>query len=323
MKVLLISKHARTGGAAIATYRLMEAPKENSVDVGMLVQEGGDEKEGIFNTTGTIFKKWINLVRFILERLIFLRHERSSIIRFLFSLANTGEMLTRNRHVQDADIIHLHWINAGFLSLKSLEGLLHSGKPVVWTFHDMWAFTGGCHYVLDCEKYTKECGNCPYLKKPHKGDISHRIWKKKERLFHNSKLTIITPSNWLNECVRSSSLLRHSEIHIIHNPVDQTLFTPVEKKKACQNLGLDPEKKYILFGAATVKNMLKGFDYFVEAIQLLQEEVDGDSEVEILLFGKSRGDIAHYFPLKTNNIAFTGSARTIVELYSAAHLFAI
>lgn len=323
MKILLIAKHPRTGGAAIASSRLLEALKARQVEVKMLVQEGGTEEEGIFSTTKGVVKRWINLYRFIMERMVFLRQERSKNIRFLFSLANTGESIIRNRYVKEADVIHLHWINAGFLSLKSLRKLLQLGKPIVWTFHDMWAFTGGCHYALDCKEYTRECGQCPYLKKPGKKDLSYRIWKKKEKLFRNSQVTVITPSSWLRECVRASSLLHHLEVITIHNPIDHDLFKPVEREEACLSLGLDSSKKYILFGAATMKNVLKGFNYFLEAIQTIADKPDGAQDVEILLFGKTRGDVVQSFPLKTRNIAFVQSIRTIVELYSVAHLFVI
>jgi glycosyltransferase involved in cell wall biosynthesis len=323
MKILLIGKHPRTGGAAIATTRLLEALKDRQVEVKMLVQEGGLEEEGIFSTTKGVVKRWINLFRFIVERLVFLRQERSKSIRFLFSLANTGESIIGNKHVLEADVIHLHWVNAGFLSLKSLRKLFQLGKPVVWTFHDMWPFTGGCHYALDCREYTRECGQCPYLKKPGKGDLSHRIWRKKEKLFKNNQLRVITPSNWLQQCVRESSLLHHMEIDTIHNPVDHELFRPVDREEACRNLGLDPAIRYILFGAANMKNVLKGFNYFLEATGILADEVDNEGGVEILLFGKTREDVVKLFPLKTRNIAFVQSVQTIVELYSVAHSFVI
>ena len=323
MKVLLVGKSTKNGGAAIASYRLMEILRESGVDVKMLVQEGGNTDAAVFSTSRSVLKKWINFLRFVLERLVFLRQERSKSIRFLFSIANTGESIVRNKHVMEADIIHLHWINAGFLSLKSLKELIQLGKPVVWTFHDMWPFTGGCHYALDCREYTRECGQCPYLKNPGKADLSHRIWKKKEKLFGNSQVTVITPSNWLKECVRASSLLHHWELATIHNPIDHKIFRPVGRDEACRNLGLDPSKKYILFGAATMKNVIKGFTYFVESIGLLAEEPDTVEDVEILLFGKTREDVALSFPLKTRNIAFVQSMQTLVELYSVAHLFVI
>jgi len=257
------------------------------------------------------------------ERLVFLPRERTSSIRFLFSLANTGESIVRNPLCKEADVIHLHWINAGFLSLRSIGELLNCGKPVVWTFHDMWPFTGGCHYALDCKGYILECGECPYLKKPGKKDLSHRIWKKKLKLFRDSQVNVITPSSWLQECVESSSLLSHWQVSTIHNPVMPELFKPVEREVACANLGLDSSKKYILFGAATMKNVLKGFNYFLEASKLIAAEQGSDTDVEILLFGKTRDEVAQSFPLKTRNIAFVKSFDTIVEIYSAAHLFVI
>ena len=301
----------------------MEALRAASVDVNMLVQEGDEKEEGIISTTHGVVKGWINLIRFIWERLVFLRQERSKSIRFLFSLANTGESLTLNPYVREADVIHLHWINAGFLSLRSLKELLQMGKPIVWTFHDMWPFTGGCHYALDCREYTRECGDCPYLKKPGKRDLSHRIWKKKEKLFRNSEVTVITPSSWLQECVRASSLLQHCEVTTIHNPIDHDMFKPKVREEACARLGLDPSKKYILFGAATMKNVLKGFNYFLDAIGILAGDPQTCGDVEILLFGKTRGNELQSFPLSARNIAFVQSVHTIVDLYSVAHLFVI
>lgn len=323
MKILLIGKHPRTGGAAIASSRLMEALQANIADVQMLVQEGEDLQAGVYSTTHGKLKKGLNLFRFIWERLVFLPRERSSNIRFLFSLANTGESIVQNRKFKEADIIHLHWINAGFLSLKSLREIFQSGKAIVWTFHDMWPFTGGCHYALDCKEYIHECGMCPYLKKPGKRDLSHQIWKKKEKLFRESQVTVITPSLWLGDCVRKSSLLGHWNVTGIHNPVNHELFRPKDRAESCRNLGLDPAKKHILFGAATMKNVLKGFSYFKEAMQSLSHSEGIGEEVEILLFGKTSDSEEASFPLKTRNIAFVNSPEVLVDLYNAAWLFAI
>ncbi|MCK5067308.1 MAG: glycosyltransferase [Bacteroidales bacterium] len=323
MKILLISTHFQKGGAAMSSSRLLKALKGHGVDVKMLVQDGENIKERVYSTTGGNVKRWINLLRFIVERLVFLPRESSKSIRFLFSLANTGESIAKNPLAVEADVIHFHWINAGFISLRSLKELFSLGKPVVWTFHDMWAFTGGCHYALECENYKLECGNCTYLKNPGRRDLSHRIWKKKERLFRNSKFTVVTPSQWLHNCGKSSSLLGHCDFNTIRYSLDETIFKPVKREEACSSLGLDAGKKYILFGAATVKNIIKGFQYFRKAIEILYGELDGDSGVEIILFGKSGGDEASMFPLKTRSISFVSSTETLVELYSIAHLFVI
>lgn len=323
MRILIIGKHPGTGGAAIASYRLMKALEARGVDVSMLVQEGAMEEEGVYSTSRGWLKKKINLLRFIFERLVFLRYERSRNIRFLFSLANTGERIARNPLVKEADILHLHWINAGFLSLASLRELLNLGKPVIWTFHDMWPFTGGCHYALDCRGYTRECGLCPYLKHPGRRDLSHHIWTKKQKVFGESMVHVITPSKWLEECVGSSSLLSHWRLSTIHNPVDHELYKPVEREEACRHLGLDPSKKYVLFGAANMNNMLKGFPYFREAADILAENHEAAGDAEILLFGKSNHDLVHTFPLPAREFAFVSSTRTMTCLYSVAHLFVI
>lgn len=323
MKILIIGKHPTTGGAAIASYRLMKALKARDVEVKMLVQEGGIQAEGIYSTSRSWAKKKINLLRFIFERLFFLRFERSRNIRFLFSPANTGERIVRNPLVKEADVIHLHWINAGFLSLRSLKELLQLGKPLVWTFHDMWPFTGGCHYALDCKAYTRECGSCPYLKKPGRRDLSHRIWKRKEQVFKNSLVHVVTPSHWLEACVRESSLLGHWKLRTIHNPIDHELYKPVPREESSRHLGLDPSKKYILFGAANMNNMLKGFTYFQEAVKNLVEKNEVEKDTEILLFGKSRRDLVSTFPLPAKEFSFVSSTQTMIHLYSVAHVFVI
>lgn len=330
MKVLLITKHPGTGGAAIASSRLLEALREKKLDAKMLVQDGENRDKGIYATGRGTIKHWKNLGRFIIERLAFLRQERSSSIRFLFSLANTGESIAQHPLVKEADILHLHWINAGFLSLKSLRELFSLGKPIVWTFHDMWTFTGGCHYALDCTQYTLECGNCPYLKQPAKNDLSQRIWRKKAKIFSDQKVHVVTPSKWLEDCVKASSLLKNWPVSTIHNPVNAGIFKPANQSEACARLGLDPTKKYILFGAATMKNVLKGFSYFLEASKIIAAQTDQThidqvqaEDVEILLFGKTKEDVAASFPIPTRNIAFVKSMETIVDLYSVAHLFVI
>jgi len=323
MKVLLVSKSAKRGGAAIAASRLMHILKENGVETKMLVQEGEDPDSGVYSTTHSALKRGMNFLRFVIERLTFLRREKSPDIRFLFSLANTGEDLSCNPHVRDADIIHLHWVNGGFLSFASLEKLLDLGKPVVWTLHDMWPFTGGCHHALNCEGYKQECGQCIYLKKPGERDLSHRLWKKKNNLLKDRKITIITPSIWMQKGVRGSTLLGHQEIFAIPNPVDHHLFKPADRQLSCENLGLDPSKKHILFGAASVKNLYKGFTYFREAMELLNRNAEATEGVEIILFGKGGGDLQDMFPVKTHCIDYISSVQTIVELYSAAHLFVI
>lgn len=324
MKVLHISKSISTGGASVAALRLVQALRKNAVDAVMLAQaSGGMDMSWTSHSTPTIFKRILNLYRFVLERMIFLFYEESKRVRFLFSIANTGEALFRKRIIREADIIHLHWVNAGFVSLKGLGRLLDLDKPVVWTLHDMWAFTGGCHYARDCTRYRSECGNCPYLRRKHPDDLSHRVWGKKRKILRHRNFIIITPSNWLKECVKSSSLLGDYDIHVIPNPIDHDLFMPADKKKARLNLGLNPDKQYILFGAANIRNVLKGFDRFRKAMHLLFADVDDKQITEVMLFGKSATEVSDLIPFKTHGFSFVGSVQKMIELYNAAHVMVV
>ena len=150
MKVLLISKFARTGGAGIACKRLFSALKNTNIPVNLLSHEYGEkDQKKLINRIVELFNKVWVLLLFILERLSFVLYEKSRLERFMFSMANIGANLIRRKLVHSTDIIHFHWINSRMLSLSGIRKFLRLNKPVVWTFHDMWAFTGGCHYALD------------------------------------------------------------------------------------------------------------------------------------------------------------------------------
>jgi glycosyltransferase involved in cell wall biosynthesis len=97
----------------------------------------------------------------------------------------------------------------------------------------------------------------------------------------------------------------------------------VERESGCRELGLNPAKKYILFGAANVRNMIKGFNYFVEAARILYERLEEADSVEIILLGRAGGREAELFPFKLHTISYTGSMEKVVRLFSVAHLFAI
>lgn len=321
MKVLMVSKASSGGGAALAARRLMLAIRKQGVEVKMLVQEGANEEEGVFSTTHGAFKRGLNFMRFVLERMAFLPYERSPAVRFLFSLANTGEDITKNPHFLDADIIHLHWINQGFISLRTLEKILKSGKPVVWTFHDEWTYTGGCHLALDCLEFTQGCGMCPYLRRPGMSDLSVRIWKRKEKLFSKYKFRVITPSRWLQSRVHSSSLLGNFNVELIPNLLDKSIFSPANRGEACRRLGLKPETRYILFGAASMRSIFKGFDYFREAAAIIHRELGREAGVEILLFGKSDEGVEKLLPLPATNAGMVNKVEALVDLYSVADVY--
>jgi len=288
MKIVSINTSARTGGAAIAAYRIAEALNRNSdIEVTLLVQQGNTNSM-VVTTTHTRWKRYLNFIRFAYERFLFFLRESSPQVRFLFSIANTGEDISQHPLVQQADIIHLHWVNGGFLSLKDIEKLIRLNKTVVWTLHDMWPFTGGCHHSGSCNNYQHQCGNCMFLKKPHPHDLSYRIWRRKQAfLSHADNLIIVTCSQWLHNCASKSSLFRDKPIYTIPNPIDTRIFTALNKQECREKLGLNPSKKYILFAAHNVNNYFKGFTYFVEAVRIFARDYPQNNDLpEIIIAGK-------------------------------------
>jgi len=324
MKVLLISKYEKTGGAAIACHRLGQALNKIGVPATMLVQETSPVPSSfVLSTTNTKLKKLINFYRFVYERLTFAWREKSRQVRFMFSPANTGEDISHQPALKDSDVIHLHWVNHGFLSIKGLKKIFDLKKPVIWTFHDMWVFTGGCHYALECSNYKLACGECPYLRNPGSRDLSHKVWMKKIKILENQSITIITSSKWLKECASSSSLLKGKDIRAIPIPIDHHKYIPSDKKKAKEKLKLNQEKKYILFGAANVGNILKGFPFFLEALKKIIKTSDIHNRLEVLLYGKSTPELISLLPLITNDFGFIESEDKKISLYNAADVFVI
>jgi glycosyltransferase involved in cell wall biosynthesis len=324
MKILLINKSDRTGGAAVACMRLFRAHQKNKLTVNVLVQEKLlDEPAVISTTTGWISRK-INFLRFAWERLLLLYNIGKRENLFAFSPANTGENIAKVTAVQQADILHLHWFNQGFLSLKSLRQLIKLKKPIIWTLHDMWAFTGGCHYSGNCSFYKKKCGFCHFLKNADEFDLSSRVFQKKRKLLENADMTIVTCSKWLADKAKESSLLTKFEIVNIPNPIDTEIFAPKNKLEARKALNLPADKKLILFGAANVLDKRKGIGYLVDAVELLIEKnPEHANKTELVLFGKSNQDISGLFELKINQLNHISSTIDLVNVYNACDLFVL
>ena len=324
MKILIVSKSDTTGGAAIAAMRLKDALQANGQSVKMLVQEKKSIDEKVVSTGESANKKKWNFVLFLIERLYFYFFEKSKAVRFAFSPAVAGEDISKNQLVKEADVIHIHWFNQGFLSLNGLNKLIKLKKPIVWTLHDMWAFTGGCHYSGDCENYKNNCGNCKFLKRPGNQDLSSLILKKKLKILQASNIQFVTCSNWLAQKAKESSLLSGFDIKSIPNPIDTGIFYPKEKSVVRQKLGLPINKKLILFGSANIMDERKGVIYLLEALKKMDnEQPDLKNEIEIIMFGKSDEAFLSKIPYKVNNLGLLQGESNIAEVYSAANVFVL
>lgn len=314
MRVLIVNTSERTGGAAVAANRLMMALNNNGVKAKMLVRDKESDSLTVVGLPKSPMLNW----HFLWERLVIFFHCRFSRKHlFEIDLANSGSDITKLREFQEADVIHLHWINQGMLSLSGIRKILKSGKPVVWTMHDIWPATAICHLTLNCRNFTTHCHNCRLL--PGKGsssDLSTSVWRKKEKMLEDSSIYFVTCSHWLEQEAKASALLRGQKIVSIPNPIDTHIYRSGDKQTARKNLGLPEDKRLILFVSQRVTNKNKGMDYLIDACRQLKD-------YELVILGGHAEEVVDQLPLTAHPLGYVNDERRIVEIYQAVDVFVL
>ena len=324
MKVILLNTSERTGGAAIAANRLMKALINNGIEAETLVLNKQTDDENVISIQSSFIKRQLARLKFLWERwIIFVLNRFNRKNLFKVSIANTGFDISKHPKVKDADIIHIHWINQGFLSLMSLNKLIRLNKPIVWTMHDLWAAAGICHYPGSCEKYKVKCCDCPMLVRGKSNDWACKIFNKKKALSLN-QMHYVGCSRWIAEKAKSSNLLKNAHILSIPNPIDTNIFIPKDKNKTREKLQLPVDKRLLLFSAAKISDTRKGGIYFIEACRRMGEKYPELAQaVEIVWMGK--GDEAFFSAIKmtTHTLHYLSNEFELVDVYSSVDAFVI
>lgn len=203
------------------------------------------------------------------------------------------------------DIIHLHNIHGYYINVEMLINFLKGyGKPVVWTFHDCWPFTGYCSdaYYVNCEKYQKECVNCDhwfaYPFSLFKQNVTKDFNKKKELFKDFDNLTIVTPSKWLAG-ICNLSFLRKKRIVTVNNGIDLNDFKPSKAKN----------DKFTVLAVASFWTKDKGSEDLIELVKLL------DKDIDVVVVGNGSDKIEG-----VKAISHTNNKAELVDLYSSAHV---
>lgn len=168
------------------------------------------------------------------------------------------------------DVIHLHWISR-LVDHESFFATVPERIPVVWTLHDMTPLTGGCGHAEDCIGYTDACGDCPLLARGGSTDLSFKQLAIKRRAIAGARLHVVTPSRWMADNVRRSSLMRHVELDVIRNPIDMHHFSPLDKQEARRALGVPPDAPCVLHVAHSLNSKPKGIDEFLGTLARLRD----------------------------------------------------
>ncbi|MBL9150044.1 MAG: glycosyltransferase [Phycisphaerae bacterium] len=270
MRVVQFSTYADAGGAARAARRLHVGLRGIGVDSRMLALERGGSGD---DSTAAVYPDPREAATWsAIERQCIVQN-RSDVSNTWFSTGRPGCDVADHPWVVEADVLHLHWV-PGLLASRDVGRLLARGKRLVWTLHDEWPFTGGCHFTAGCERWRTRCHACPQLRSdPHR--IVEAIFDDKLAECAGGTLTLAAPSRWLAERAAQSAIFGGRRSVCIEHGLDLATWSPVGRDERRRELGLAPDDSLILFTAGDVAERRKGFHVLLDALTGLQPAVAG------------------------------------------------
>lgn len=303
MRVLHLNTSAADGGAAIAASRIVAALQAQGVDATMLFASG-------------LRHRWA----FLWERLrIFAANGFRRERLWQVDIANAGVDVTRTESFRKADVVHLHWVNQGFLSMDVIRRIMRSGKPVVWTMHDMWPVTAICHHARTCQRFHSDCHNCPRLFHPAADDLAAKVFLQKREAYDGAPLAFVACSQWLAAEARRSSLTRGHSVTAIPNTFPADIFHPGDSSEARRKLGLpDAPGPWLLFACQKVTNPRKGINLLLEALTKLPRELGG---LHVVVAGELAESVAANIPYPVHALGYVRGEEAMANLYRAVDAF--
>jgi glycosyltransferase involved in cell wall biosynthesis len=309
----LLVNASDTGGSATATKRIHHGLRRIGVDSTMLVQDKSTDGPTIMGPESTVGHAW-SLARPHVDMLLLRLYGQSDgfAVNWL-----PERKLDRIRKI-DPDVVHLNWVWRGTLSIRTIGRL---DCPVVWRLPDMAALTGGCHYAYGCDRFEDRCGSCPQLDSDTDFDLSRLTWHRKAHHWKDLDLTIVTPSTWLAEQARRSSVFGDKRIDVIPNALDTETYRPRDPKLGREFFDLPEDKRLVLFGAVDpMGDYRKGADLLQEALQSLSGEL---KDVELVVFGATEPEGPPDFGFPTQYVGYLHDDPSLVLLYSAADVMVV
>ena len=315
MKILHISQSDTDGGAAKAAYRLCTAQRNIKLSSELFVMRKFSNSEFVF-TSRSIFSLFFSRVLPQIDRI--LKKIFGIKSNYPWSLNLISNPLIEVANTSRYDLVHLHWIGKNMLNHSIIKKI---DKPIVWTLHDSWPFTAGCHIPKQCEGYKTNCYECPQIIKRN-GTIAllKYMYNKKNDIYEKNSIHFIAPSNWIANCARSSRLLMNSSIHVIPNAICTKTFQPFNKTESLDFFNLPKNKSIILFGAMYADtDQNKGLDLLIEALSKLREsDLKFFEKLVLVVFGASSNFCLQNFGIVVINVGIIEDQTTLAKLYSAA-----
>ena len=310
MKILIVNISDIQGGAARAAYRLHKALLVENVDSEMLVLHKHSDDFTVLTTSQSTLQKTLTIIRSFIESIPVRFYKNRTKTFFSPSFTPFGKIVQKINEMRP-NIVHLHWVSGGVIRVEDFKNI---NVPIVWSLHDMWAFTGGCHYDEECGAFKSECGNCKVLGSTKQYDLSSKVFQKKKKSYGKiDNMTIVGLSNWIHESAKSSFLLKDKKHINLPNPINTDIFKPFSKELARELWSLPKDKKLILIGAMyATSDPRKGFDELMESLGKIE-----DNSVELVVFGSSEPKESQSFGFKTHYLGSLHDDISLVTLYSA------
>ncbi|WP_104640814.1 glycosyltransferase [Helicobacter bizzozeronii] len=312
MKILHLNA-TLTGGAARAALRLHGALLQEGVDSLVYVQDtrGGVPHDRILSPQG-LSKAWARLRPYLDKAPILLYPKRTKGTFNIGWLPFSGVL--RAIEKIKPSIVHLHWIGRGVIPIYDLPKI---PAPLVWSLHDLWAFSGGDHLCYDENEHTYK--HSYILNSPFDYDLATFGFNMKKRAYAQiPHLCVVGASHWISHKAQQSVLLQDKTHCVIPNPLDTARYQPLDQKTCQKLLGLDTDQPLIAFGALDMRDPNKGADLLLEALHHLKGQ-----QIELVIFGADTPKGVPHLPFRTHYLGRLTDSASLVALYNAVDVLVV
>jgi len=264
LKILHVNYSDSNGGAAIAVQRIIQAQKLEGLNPVLLVAEKNSKNDQVIGPSSTLEEiKWKLLLS--INRKFEKLEKKKKYDSNSYNLIPNNIVKKINK--LDFDIVNLHWIGNNLIPINDIKKIK---KPIVWTLHDMWPYTGSEHYSLNnryIEGYNKQ--NKPNNLKGF--DIERYCWNLKKKHYPKN-LNIVATSDWQLKSSKNSYLFKNFLIEKIQYPIDECFWKPIDKDYSRKELNLPLNKKIVLIGSEKIDSKRKGYFLIKDIIEKLDIE---------------------------------------------------
>ncbi|MCP4745021.1 MAG: glycosyltransferase [Desulfobacteraceae bacterium] len=312
-KNILHISTGRNGGAAKSAFLLHNELLNLNLNSNILIADKVDPKDRYaYSIQNSLPKKYLLLMLKKAEFQLSKLHKPAG--GSLFSPGLFSTRITCHPAFKSADIIHLHWINQGMMNISQIQ---KTGKKIIWTLRDMWPLTGGCHYSLNCSRFTSSCYNCPQLQKTIGVDVANILHNRKSKAFSKNNIHWIAVSTWMKQMAKSSRLCKNKKVTVIHNGINCNDFYPVDKQLARKALKLPLNAKIVLIGAQNTYETYKGFSLFHDCLAYVRKDC------HFVQFGSFNNSTSKFKNFAYTHLGYLKNISDLRNAYCAADVFVL